>query len=130
MRLKYHVLISVFLLTALAYGAEMPATGTGSPKTAPVSAGIKEIKVEAFKYGYSPDPILVKKGDTVRILATSRDVTHGFYVKEYGINAVVKKDEETEIKFVADKAGTFDILCSIYCGAGHGSMKGKIIVEE
>jgi len=130
MRLRYHILISVCLLTALAYAAEMPASGSGSEKTPPPSAGIKEINVEAFKYGYSPDPIVVKKTETVRILATSRDVTHGFYVKEYGINAAVKKGEKTEIKFVADKAGTFNILCSIYCGAGHSSMKGKIIVEE
>ncbi|MGE5307769.1 MAG: cupredoxin domain-containing protein [Deltaproteobacteria bacterium] len=90
----------------------------------------KEIHVEAFKYGYSPDPIVVKKGEHVRILATSRDVNHGFEIKEYGINAEIKKGGKTEIDFVADKAGTFIIKCSVFCGLGHFSMRGRLIVEE
>ena len=91
---------------------------------------IKEIKLEAFRYGYSPDPIVVKKGDIVSLDITSRDVTHGVYIKEYGIDVTVSKGEHKKIDFFADKAGKFDIDCSVYCGTGHSGMEGKLIVEE
>ena len=39
-----------------------------------------------------------------------------------------KKPVTTE--FIADKAGTFTFYCSIPCGRGHGSMHGKLIVNE
>jgi cytochrome c oxidase subunit II len=91
---------------------------------------VKEIKVEAFKYGYDPDPIVVKKGDHVRLLLSSRDVTHGFYIQEYGIRTEVKKGQITTIEFTADKAGKFNIVCQIFCGFGHSSMRGTLIVQE
>ncbi len=91
---------------------------------------IKEFKLEAYRFGYSPDRLEVKKNDVVRILATSRDVPHGVFIKEYGINAVVKKGETTVIEFLADKPGEFDVICSIYCGPGHREMKAKLVVGE
>ena len=91
---------------------------------------VKEIKLEAFKYGYSPDPITVKKDDIVSLMLTSRDVKHGVYIKEYGIKTDIKKGQYKKIEFIADKVGTFDIICSVYCGSGHSKMRGKLIVEE
>ena len=91
---------------------------------------IKEIHLEAFRYGFSPAEIVVKKGDIVKIYATSRDVTHGVYIKAYGINVPVKKGEVKKIEFLADKAGEFVIRCSVYCGPGHDNMKAKLIVEQ
>ncbi len=90
---------------------------------------VKEINLEAYKFGYSPERIVVKKGEVVKLLATSRDVAHGVSIKEYGINEKVEKGKVNNIEFVADKTGEFDILCSVYCGAGHHSMKAKFIVE-
>ena len=90
---------------------------------------VKEINLEAYKFGYSPERIVVKKGEVVKLLATSRDVPHGVFIKEYGINEKVEKGKVNNIEFVADKTGEFDILCSVYCGAGHHSMKAKLIVE-
>lgn len=91
---------------------------------------IKEIKLEAFRFGFSPDPLVVKKGDIVRLAISSSDVTHGVYIKEYNINITVKKGEDKKIEFLADKEGVFDILCSVYCGPGHSGMKGKLIIEK
>ncbi len=93
-------------------------------------AKIKEINLEAYQYGFSPDPVVVKKGDIVKFSITSRDVTHGVYIKEYGINITVKKGEHKKIEFFVGKEGNFDIVCSVYCGSGHSSMKGRLIVEK
>ena len=91
---------------------------------------IKEINLEAYQFGFSPQVIEVKKTDIVRILAISRDVPHGVYIKEYNINVAVKKGHTQRIEFVADKSGEFEILCSVYCGRGHNTMKAKLIVKE
>lgn len=91
---------------------------------------IREIKLGAFQYGFSPDPLVVKKDDIVKLEITSRDVTHGVYIKEYGINVAVKNGETKKIEFFANKAGEFDIICSVYCGPGHSEMKGRLVVEE
>lgn len=91
---------------------------------------IKEFNLEAYQFGFSPEVIEVKKGDIVKIFATSRDVTHGVYIKEYNINVPVKKGETKKIEFIADKKGEFYILCSVYCGKGHNVMKANLIVKE
>ena len=91
---------------------------------------IKDINLEAYQYGFSPDPVVVKKGDIVRLTVTSRDITHGVYIKEYGIKLAVKKGEAKKAEFFADKSGKFNIICSVYCGSGHSKMRGKLIVEE
>jgi len=88
------------------------------------------IKLEAFQYGFSPDPVEVKTGERIKLEITSRDVKHGVYIKEYGINETVNKGETKEVEFTADKAGTFDIICSVYCGSGHSGMKAKLIVSN
>jgi len=91
---------------------------------------IKEFKLEAYQFGFEPSEIRVKKNDIVRLLISTRDIRHGVYIKEYGVNVVVGKGEAKKAEFIAKKIGEFPILCSVYCGRGHHSMKGKLIVEE
>ena len=106
-------------------GENMPA----AIENASSAAQVKEFNLEAYQFGYSPETLPVKKGDVVKIHATSKDVPHGVFIKEYGINATVKKGEVADIEFVADKTGEFEIRCSVYCGAGHRTMKARLIVE-
>ncbi|MDP8257807.1 MAG: cupredoxin domain-containing protein [Candidatus Aadella gelida] len=120
------------------HGHVMGETDSHMPSAIPVqneqeilkNSEVREIKLEAYQYGYSPENITVKKGDVVRLIATSRDVPHGIFIKEYGINFTASKGKMEEVKFVADKPGEFDILCSVYCGRGHHGMKAKLIVKE
>lgn len=101
-----------------------------SPAKEVKNGKVKEIMVEAYQHGYSPDPIVVKKGDKVRLIATSRDVPHGLVIKEYAISAVVRKGQDKIIEFTAKKAGVFAITCNVYCGVGHPNMKGRLTVKE
>jgi len=123
------ILISV-ILSCYGYSYGNGDHMHGEAMQAEQGAKIKEINLEAYQYGFSPDPVVVKKGDMVKFDITSRDVTHGVYIKEYGINVVVKKGEHKKKEFLADKEGNFEIVCSVYCGSGHSRMKGKLIVEK
>jgi cytochrome c oxidase subunit II len=87
------------------------------------------IEVIARRYAFEPAEIQVAVGEAVRLMVSSGDGLHGIEIKELR----VKKELERGAKPVAidlkpDTAGRFPILCSEYCGEGHGDMKGALIV--
>jgi cytochrome c oxidase subunit II len=88
------------------------------------------IEVQASRYKYTPDPIVVKKGEKIQIIATTADVTHGFAIRDLHVNAIINPGKSKKINFFAYKTGEFPIYCSVYCGEGHKSMTGKFIVIE
>jgi cytochrome c oxidase subunit II len=90
---------------------------------------VRVIKMTAQQYKYDPSVITVNQGDKVRLEITTKDVTHGFALKEYKIDRKIEPEKTTVIEFTADKAGTFEFHCSVFCGMGHLGMKGKLIVE-
>ena len=89
-----------------------------------------EIQVTAKKYEFSPNPIRVKKGEPVKLIITATDHDHGFSLEAFHIKQKLKKGEPTTSEFTPDKAGTFPFKCSVFCGMGHGGMKGALVVEE
>lgn len=92
--------------------------------------GVRVVKVEAFRYGFTPDPVVVKEGDYVRLEITTKDVKHGIGIKEYKINAAIPPEETTIVEFLANKTGEFKVKCTVFCGFGHGRMKAVLRVIE
>lgn len=91
---------------------------------------MKEFTVEMKQFSFSPSTIAVKKGDKVRLTLTSKDVSHGFMIRELDVSSgPVAKGQTKTIEFTADKVGTFEFRCSVVCGVGHKDMKGTLIVE-
>ena len=90
---------------------------------------VREIEMTAMQWQFNPSVIRVKQGERVRIRIKSTDVAHGFAIREYNINEVIRGGEEKVIEFVADKKGEFIFYCSVPCGVGHANMRGKLIVE-
>lgn len=90
---------------------------------------IQEIEVTAKQFEFTPNPLRVKLGETVRLRITSVDVTHGFSLPEFGINEVLEPGETVTVEFQATKKGKFPFACSVACGIGHASMRGTLIVE-
>lgn len=105
----------------------------GLAQQAPTSAetpAVREFQMTAKKYTYEPNVITVKKGEAVRLIITALDRKHAFKLKEFGIDQILLKGAPTTIEFTADKAGTFRFKYSVFCGFGHGRMKGKLVVED
>ncbi len=98
-------------------------------KTAPEINSVRQFTMTAKQWEFSPDTITVNKGDTVVLSVRSIDVAHGFALPEFGVNEQLEPGKVVEVEFVADKTGTFSFFCSIVCGAGHGDMKGTLVVE-
>ena len=90
---------------------------------------VKTLDVIASQFKFEPATISVGEGDTVRLRLRSADRTHGIGIKAFRVKALIPKvADAVTVEFVADRAGTFDITCSEYCGTGHQAMKGKLIV--
>ena len=64
----------------------------------------------------------------VRLLMTSRDVIHSFYVPDFRIKQDVLPGRYTETWFEATKPGRYQILCAEYCGTWHSQMWGEVVV--
>ena len=94
----------------------------------PVST-IKTFDMVAKQWDFVPSTITVNKGDTVKMIINSIDVKHGIAIPEFGVNSDLNPGEITTIEFVADKSGSFRFFCSVFCGSGHGSMEGTLIVN-
>ena len=98
-------------------------TGTGSGTA-------REISVQMSQFKFAPDPIVIKKGERIMLKVTSVDVPHGFSLPDFGVNVTPLAGEAKTAEFVADKSGTFTVRCSVFCGSGHPTMTGKLIVQE
>lgn len=97
---------------------------------APLEGEVKEFTVEASQWQFSPDTITVNKGDVVKITLVSKDVSHGFALPDFGFDIKAGAGESVTGQFTADKAGTFQFRCSVFCGSGHSEMTGTLIVNE
>lgn len=95
----------------------------------PAESKTRVINMSAKRYQFDPQVITVNQGEHVRLIVTAFDRNHGIQIKGYGINKKLKKGVPTTIEFTADKAGTFPFRCSVFCGLGHGRMKGQLIVK-
>lgn len=91
--------------------------------------GVRIIEVDASRYKFEPDPIVVKSGEKVRLVVTSKDVAHGLAIREFNINLSVPAGETKSVEFIADKKGAFQAYCSVYCGPGHAHMQVILIVQ-
>jgi cytochrome c oxidase subunit 2 len=86
-----------------------------------------------WKFAYpsgptSTDVLVVPAGTPVKLIMTSRDVIHSFYVSAFRIKQDVVPGRATTAWFQADAPGTYDILCTQYCGARHSLMRGQVVV--
>jgi len=86
------------------------------------------IKVLAKKFEFVPGEIHVKQGETVTLQFTAPEVPMGFNLPDFKVRTDILPDKVSRVRFVPDKAGTFDFVCDIFCGSGHESMEGTIVV--
>jgi cytochrome c oxidase subunit 2 len=115
-KLTLHKLLVVG--AALVAGAYITSAQSGQ------SDSVREFKITAQKFEFSPSVIKVKRGDHVRLTVTALDAEHGFKLDGFHIDRKVPKGEAVTVDFTADQAGEFSFQCSHFCGMGHNNMRG------
>lgn len=64
----------------------------------------------------------------VRLIMSSRDVIHSFYIPAFRTKQDVVPGRYTALWFEANKLGDFQVFCTEYCGDGHSAMLAKVHV--
>ena len=121
-KIVYALLISVALWLILNFSGSITGLSLSS------SGEVKEFEVVASQFRFEQD-ISANVGDTLRLKVTSSDVTHGFYLPDYGINEQIFPGQTKIIEFKVTKPGQVMFVCSVMCGSGHMSMRDSFIVN-
>jgi cytochrome c oxidase subunit 2 len=96
---------------------------------APRAAEPQVIEIVAKRFQFAPSQLTLRKDQPVLLRLRSEDVTHGFFSKPLGIDAVIVPGQVTEIAVTPQQAGKYPIICDHFCGSGHGGMKLTLLVE-
>ena len=78
----------------------------------------------------SINELRVPAGSPVKLILSSDDVIHSFYIPAYRLKQDMVPGQYTTLYLHPDKAGTYDILCAEYCGVAHSTMRAALIVME
>lgn len=138
-----NILISLAVLSLLVFSAcsgsqpaPQPLQEAAPSQAAPVQSTPvvaeepTDYTLEAYKFGFEPAELRVKQGERVRLALTSREGAHGISIPAFGVSSETFSETEPKtVEFTADKTGEFPVMCSVFCGQGHASMKSKLIVE-
>jgi len=81
-----------------------------------------------YQNGKQTSDLRVPVGKAVKLLLTSDDVIHSFFIPAFRIKEDCVPKMETYLSFTPDEIGTYDIFCTEFCGLGHSGMVSKVIV--
>jgi heme/copper-type cytochrome/quinol oxidase subunit 2 len=121
------------------------AVGFAASRIATPPPQDRYVTIKASKYAYEPAVLRVNRGDRVHLSLVSADVTHGFFLEGYDLDAQIPSGDfnfkvrhpskspayktTDEVSFVTDRCGKFRYRCSNTCGYMHPFMQGEMIVS-
>ena len=76
------------------------------------------------------DELHVPAGRPIKLIMTSQDVIHSFFMPVFRIKQDVLPGRYTMLWFTATRPGDYHVFCSQYCGTDHARMIGHVVVME
>lgn len=122
-QLKYREADEAFFQEAKAFYAQN-AVAEGVVSVPPG----QEVYLLAQQWAYIPE-LRLKAGAPYTFWVASADVPHGFTLREQGLNFMLVPGYVYQVELTFDKPGQYVATCTEYCGLGHETMFGRIIVE-
>jgi len=82
----------------------------------------------SFTYdnGRKSDMLKVPVGRPVSLDLTSMDVIHGFFIPAFRLKIDTVPGMTNHAWFIAERPGSHDIFCSVYCGLKHADMLSRV----
>lgn len=88
----------------------------------------RTLRVEAGSFAFSPAVLRANPGDPVTVELVAKDVAHGLTIDGYPVDLHAEPGQTARVTFIAGRAGSFKLRCSIPCGNLHPFMTGKFVV--
>lgn len=85
-----------------------------------------------YKNGVKSTEVVVPVNKDVKLVLSSEDVIHSFYIPSFRIKQDAVPGRYQAIWFKAEKLGEFHVFCTEYCGTSHSAMitKLKVVSQE
>ena len=83
-----------------------------------------------FQYtnGKKSDTLYLPLGKSVKFSLTTADVNHGFYLPDFRVKEDIIAGRVNYMVIKPEKIGSYQIMCSQYCGLSHSNMYSRLVV--
>jgi cytochrome c oxidase subunit II len=88
-----------------------------------------DVYLAAFAYQWTPI-LRLQKGAQYTLHLSALDVNHGFSLYPINVNFQVVPGYDYGLRVTPSASGDFRIICNEFCGIGHHTMVGRVIVED
>lgn len=115
------------------WGAVLFLRGIHSPEGALEITGVPKQWMWKFQHPQGKreiNQLHVPVGKPVKMIMTSEDVIHSFYVPAFRVKQDVLPNRYSSVSFEPTKPGTYHLFCAEYCGTSHSQMIGSVVVME
>ena len=119
---------AAFYARTLAFAAEYKIGEQGGvPIVAPPPGS--DIYLTALSFQWYPI-IQLEKGKEYTLHLSALDVNHGFSLYPLNVNFAVAPGYDYGLRVTPTASGDFRIICNEFCGIGHHTMLGRMIVVD
>lgn len=89
--------------------------GGGSGAKAKGAAGVTEITIEGFEYGFDPEEFSINRGDTVRVIFRNTGIlAHDWAIPDWNITTPeIAGGQEATLEFKAEQMGSIRFICTV-----------------
>lgn len=103
----------------------------GSDKGVPVvrPEPNSDVFVMAQMWRWSP-ALVLQKDESYNLHVSSKDLMHGLSIQPVNMNFQIYPGYDYVLRFKPTETGESKIICNEFCGIGHHTMIGKIVVIE
>lgn len=99
------------------------------PGVREVAPGEYEAVIIGRAWSFEPNEIRVPAGSRVTFISSSTDVIHGIQVTGTRINVMLIPGQISRVEYTFREPGEHLLICHEYCGLGHHTMGGRVIIE-
>ena len=78
----------------------------------------------------SINELYVPVNEPVKLVMTSADVIHSFFVPAFRVKMDAVPNRYTSVWFEVKETGEYQVFCAEYCGTSHSGMLAKVIAVE
>jgi len=120
-----------FFLSFFTWGASVYLDAFRAPDDATVVYGVGKQWMWKFQHPGGQreiNALHVPAGRPIKLLLTSEDVIHGFFVPDFRVHMDVLPNRYTSVWFNATRPGEYHLFCAQYCGTNHAAMTGTVVV--
>ncbi len=99
----------------------------GMPIVAPPPGA--DVYLAAMQFMWTPI-LRLQRGKQYTLHLSALDVNHGFSLYPINVNFQVVPGYDYGLRVTPNAAGDFRIICNEFCGIGHHTMVGRVIVDD